>query len=320
MAAGSTSATIIEPWPELPAASWQETRDTFHMWTQIVGKVALALAPKINHWWGSTLRVDAAGLHTTLLPYGKRGVDFTFDLNNHVLSIRTTTGQRRELRLEPRSVADFYREFRARLAELDIEVPILARPVEIPVAIPFESDEEHASYDPAAVERFLALLVSADRVLSEFRSRFTGKVSPVHFFWGGFDLAVTRFSGRRAPKHPGGSPNCADWVMEEAYSHEVSSCGYWPAGAGGEGVFYSYSYPEPPGFRAARVLPDSASYDEAFGEFVLPYADIRSAEDPDAAVLAFVQSTYDAAADLADWDRQALEEDHDRFSNTMGHR
>jgi hypothetical protein len=296
----------VDPWPALPISDWQDTRDTLHLWTQIVGKVALSLAPPVNHWWATTLRVTATGLRTPLLPYRGVGIQIGFDFFRHVLSITTTTGARRELKLEPRSVADLYREFRARLTELDVHVRMVPRPVEMPVAIPFADDEEHGSYDSVAVATFFRSLVSAERVLSEFRSRFTGKVSPVHFFWGAFDLAVTRFSGREAPRHPGGVPNCPDWVMEESYSHEVSSCGYWPGGAA-EGIFYSYAYPEPDGFRASVVEPDTAFYEEALGEFILRYTDVRTANDPDAALLSFLESTYERAADLADWDRAALE-------------
>jgi len=297
---------MSESWPELPVAEWGDTRDTLHLWTQIVGKVVLALAPMTNHWWGITFRVSARGLQTPLLPYRGTGLQFEFDFSRHVLTIDSTIGVHREVALAPRSVADFYREFNARLAELDVHVRTQGRPTEMAVAIPFAEDERHASYDAAFATKFWRSLVSADRVLSEFRSRFIGKASPVHFFWGGFDLAVTRFSGREAPKHPGGVPNCPDWVQEEAYSHEVSSCGYWPNNAS-EGVFYSYAYPEPDGFKAWSIEPDAASYDGGMGEFILPYADVRNAGDPDAMLLSFLQSSYEAAAELASWDRKALE-------------
>jgi hypothetical protein len=287
----------IEPWPSLPVVEWADTRDTLQIWTQMVGKVSLGLAPHINHWWATTLRLSANGLTTPLLPYRGGGVQLAFDLRRHVLLIDTTIGEVREIGLYPRSVADFYKEFHACLDDLAIDVPIFAKPVEVPVSIPFEEDTTHASYDAEAVTRFWWSLVSAHRVLSRFRARFVGKASPIHFFWGGFDLAVTRFSGRRAPKHPGGAPNCAPWVMEEAYSHEVSSCGYWPQGAS-EGIFYSYAYPEPPGFSERHV----ANYDKGLGEFVLPYEDVRRADDPDATLLDFLQATFDAAAELADWD------------------
>jgi hypothetical protein len=296
----------VAGWPALPLHEWETTRDTVHMWTQIVGKVRLALAPPLNHSWGVTLYVNSVGLTTSLMPYRGRGLEITFDFQRHALDIVTSDGQRRELSLEPRSVADFHDEFFARLAELGIEVRIMGRPVEVAVAIPFADDTEHASYDAEYAHRFWKSLVAADRVLHQFRGGFLGKASPVHFFWGGFDLAVTRFSGRRAPRHPGGVPNCPAWVMEEAYSHEVSSCGYWPGGSD-EGSFYAYAYPEPPGFREQRISPAAALYDNALGDFILPYAAVRRAEDPDAMVLEFVQSAYSTAADLGDWDRAALE-------------
>ncbi len=292
-------------WPALPVAAWQETRDTLHLWTQIVGKIRLALAPMVNHWWQSTLYVTATGLTTSLIPYRSSGFELTFDFPRRLLALQTVEGERRELRLEPRSVADLHGELFARLAELGIEAPILGRPVEVAVAIPFAEDEEHASYDAEAATAFWRSLVDASRVLNAFRSGFVGKSSPVHFFWGAFDLAVTRFSGRTAPRHPGGVPNCADWVMERAYSHEVSSAGYWPGGPD-EGIFYSYAYPEPSGFRSAAV-PPGAAFDETLGEFVLGYGDVRRAPDPDATLLAFLESTYAAAADLGGWDRSSLE-------------
>jgi hypothetical protein len=293
-------------WPALPLAAWQETRDTLHLWTQVVGKVRLALAPMENHWWHVPLYVSARGLTTSVMHSGPRGLEIEFDFGRHVLEMRTPEGDARHVRLEPRSVADFYAETMGRLAELDMTVRILPRPVEIPVAIPFADDETHASYDPEYAHRFWLSLVQAHRVLTRFRSGFVGKVSPVHFFWGGFDLAVTRFSGRRAPRHPGGVPNCADWVMQDAYSQEVSSCGYWPNGAE-EGVFYAYAYPEPPGFRDWPVEPDGASYDAGLGEFLLPYGQVRTTKDPDATLLSFLQSTYEAEAELAHWDRDNLE-------------
>jgi Family of unknown function (DUF5996) len=229
-----------------------------------------------------------------------------FDFIDHVLELRTSRGQRRHVALEPRTVASFYRAVMTALGELDVHVRIMARPVEIPVAIPFEADEEHRSYDPAAVHRFWLALLQAHRVMSVFRARYIGKASPVHFFWGAGDLAVTRFSGRRAPKHGGGIPNCPDWVMEMAYSHEVSSCGFWPGGSA-EGAFYSYAYPQPDGFEEWPVAPDAAFYDKSLGEFILPYTTVRTAARPDAMLLEFLQSTYEAAAELAHWDRAALE-------------
>jgi len=285
-------------WPELRVEDWADTRDTLHMWTQIVGKVALKLAPPINHWWGSTFRVTARGYETILLG----DVQIVFDFRDHELTIDTTDGDRRTLALAPRSVADFYHEFRTKLTELGIDVTMYARPVEVSVAIPFARDETHASYDSDAVERFHQMLVATTDVLSEFRARFIGKVSPVQLFFGGFDLAVTRFSGRPAPRHRGGVPNCPDYVQQIAYSHEVSSAGYWPNGEG-EGMFYSYAYPELPGFKTAA----DAHYDDGFGEFVLPVTEVRTASDPDEALMTFLQSTYEAAANSASWDRAALE-------------
>ncbi|HZX02134.1 DUF5996 family protein [Kribbella sp.] len=281
-------------------AAWQPTRDTLHLWTQIVGKVRLALTPHVNHWWNVPLYVNSVGLTTSLMPYRGGGVEITFDFLTHTLLIHTTAGDRRVLRLEPRSVADFYAEFRSALRELDIDVHIRPVPVELPHAIPFDADHEHDSYDPAAVRDFYCSLVHAERVLTKFRSTFSGKVSPVHFFWGAFDLAVTRFSGRLAPRHAGGVPNCPDWVMAEAYSHEVSSCGYWPGGRE-EGIFYSYAYPIPPALEAAEIRPAAGYYDGELREFVLPYRDVRKADDPDAYLTEFLTSTYDAAKALANW-------------------
>lgn len=293
-------------WPELPVAAWEDTRDTLHLWTQIVGKVRLALEPWVNHSWQVPLYVNARGLTTSLMPDRGRGLEIQFDFVRHLLEMRTTDGDERQVRLEPRSVADFYAETLARLAELDVEVEMLPRPVEIPVAIPFPEDDTHTSYDADYAHRFWRSLVQAQRVLTGFRSRFVGKVSPVHFFWGGFDLAVTRFSGREAPRHPGGVPNCADWVMYDAYSHEVSSCGYWPVGAT-EGVFYAYAYPEPAGFRDWPVEPEEAVYDPGLGEFVLPYEVVRTAGDPDSTLMSFLQTSYEAAAEPGAWDRRQLE-------------
>ena len=294
-------------WPALPVAEWQDTRDTLHLWTQIVGKARMALAPPVNHWWHTTLYVDARGLTTSLMPVGDRaGLEATFDFQRHVLDLAHTDGRRATVALQPRSVADFHAETMARLRELDVDVRIVPRPVEVEVAIPFAEDHEHASYDGDAAHRFWRSLVDADRVLAAFRSGFVGKASPVHFFWGAFDLAVTRFSGRRAPLHPGGIPNCPDRVMHEAYSDEVSSCGYWPGGAD-EGIFYSYAYPAPDRFAEWRLERSVGRYDAGLGEFVLPYRDVRTAPDPDALLLDFLEETYDAAATLAGWDRASIE-------------
>jgi len=289
----------------LTLATWADTRDTLHMWTQVVGKVRLALEPAVNHWWQVPLYVSARGLTTSLMHAAHRSLEIEFDVVDHVLVLRTTDGERRSVALEPRTVAAFHAEVMGQLDVLGVHVEILARPVEVDPAIPFAEDSVHHAYDPDAARRFWLGLVEADRVLRRFRARFVGKASPVHVFWGGLDMAVTRFSGRPAPPHPGGAPNCADWVMQEAYSHEVSSCGYWPGGSE-EGSFYSYAYPEPDGFPDWPV-PAPGRYDAALGEFVLPYRAVRTAEDPDAVLLAFLQSTYEAAATLGRWDRSALE-------------
>ncbi|MBV1852821.1 DUF5996 family protein [Catellatospora tritici] len=291
-------------WPALPLDRWSDTRDTLQLWTQIVGKVRLALEPMVNHWWQVPLYVDARGLTTSLMPYGVIGLEMVFDFRRHVLELRTTDGRVAEVDLRGRSVADLYADVLARLDDLDIQVDLMGRPVELPEVVPFAADRQHCAYDPDFAHAFWLSLVQTHRVLTEFRSRFVGKVSPVHFFWGAFDLAVTRFSGRPAPLHPGGVPNCPDRVSQEAYSHEVSSCGYWPGG-GGQGIFYAYAYPEPPGFRDR--VPAGAHYDEQLGEFVLPYETVARADDPDAVLLAFLQHTYDSAADLAAWDRPNLE-------------
>jgi hypothetical protein len=295
-----------EPWPELTLSTWEDTLTTFHMWTQIVGKVRLAWEPMVNHWWQVPLYVSARGLTTSLMHREGTGVEIEFDLIDHVLQLRTTDGGNGQVRLQPRSVASFYEATMAALDKLGAPVRILPRPQEVREAIPFPEDEQHRSYDAAAVHRFWLALVQAHRVMTRFRARFIGKVSPVHFFWGGPDLAVTRFSGRTAPKHPGGVPNCADWVQELAYSHEVSSCGFWPGGSA-EGSFYAYAYPPPAGFAAWPVQPAGAYYDAELGEFLLPYAAVRTAAEPDTDLLSFFQSTYEAAAELGGWDRAALE-------------
>lgn len=293
-------------WPDLDQPAWHDTRDTLHMWTQVVGKVKLALNPMVNHWWQVPLYVSARGLTTSLLPAGDRGLEIEFDFADHRLRMRTTDGARRDVRLEPRSVANFYGATMSALDELGVRVRVHPRPSEVVEAIPFAEDEVHRSYDPDAAHRFWLALVRMHEVLVRFRAGFAGKASPVHFFWGAPDLCTTRFSGRPAPKHPGGVPNCPDWVQELAYSHELSSCGYWPGGDG-EGAFYAYAYPEPAGFADWPVEPAGASYDADLGEFVLPYTAVRTAPDPAATLLAFCQSTYDAAAELGGWDRAALE-------------
>jgi hypothetical protein len=293
-------------WPQLAVAEWAPTRDTLQLWTQIVGKVRMERTPLMSHWWNVPLYVSARGLTTSLIPAGARGFQIDFDFLDHHLDVVVSDGASRSLQLQPMTTARFYAELTGALDDLGLATPIWPMPVEIPGAIPFDTDEEHRSYDADQVERFWRLLVQADRVLETFRSRFVGKVSPVHLFWGALDLAVTRFSGRDAPPHPGGAPNCGPHVMHEAYSHEVSSAGYWP-GPTGEGVFYSYAYPAPDGFTETDLGVPDASYDDDLGEFVLPYTAVRTAGDPDQRLLEFLQATYDAAADLAGWDRAALE-------------
>ena len=304
-------------WPELTLSEWEDTRETFHMWTQIVGKVRLALEPMVNHWWQVPLYVSARGLTTSLMHADATGLEIEFDLIDHQLDLRTSDGRIRRVKLEPRSVASFYEATMAALDELDVRVTMLPRPVEVAESIPFADDERHHAYDAAAVHRFWRALEQAHRVMTRFRAGFMGKASPVHFFWGGPDLAVTRFSGRTAPKHGGGVPNCPDWVQELAYSHEVSSCGFWLGGSA-EGSFYSYAYPEPEGFDAWPVTPEPAYYDENLGEFILPYASVRTADDPDSVLLSFLESTYEAAADLGGWDRSALEVAHPFPSRDAG--
>jgi Family of unknown function (DUF5996) len=295
-------------WPELNWADWQATADTLHLWTQIVGKVRLRLTPIVNHWWGVVLYVNSRGLTTSAIPYGRRTFDVSFDFIDHVLRIDTSDGGREQFALAPMPVAAFYAEFFARLARLGIDVHIWPMPVEIPDAIPFTDDRSHATYDPVKAQRFWQALLQSHRVFQAFRARFLGKASPVHFFWGSFDLAATRFSGRRAPPYPGTAPNVANWVMREAYSHEVSSCGFWPGNGGyGRASFYCYAYPEPASFAAARLKTPGAFYDTQLKEFILPYDAVRSAADPDAALTSFLQETYEAAANGASWDRAALE-------------
>jgi hypothetical protein len=302
----STAPTSVS-WPVLAVADWEDTLDTLHMWAQIVGKVRLALEPMINHWWQVPLYVSSRGLTTSLMHSDGGPLELTFDFQDHVLAVSMADGRRHAVALEPRSVASFYAETMDCLHALSVDVPIFDRPVEVTEAIPFPDDERHRAYDPDSVHAFWLQLVNAHRVMMRFRGEFIGKASPVHFFWGAPDLAVSRFSGRRAPKRPaGGVPNCPDWVQELAYSHEVSSCGFWPGGSE-EGSFYSYAYPDPDGFAEWPVRPDGASYDAGLGEFILPYRTVRQADDPDATLLAFFRSTYEAAAELADWDRAALE-------------
>lgn len=306
------TARIERGWPSLRVQDWAKTRDTLHMWTQIVGKIRLTHAPMVNHWWQVTLYVTPRGLSTSTIPCGTRAFDIEFDFCDHRLRIRSSDGAARTVALEAKSVADFHAQVLGALEELDIEASIQATPNEVDPAIPFAADTEHAAYDPNAAQLFWRQLVQADRVFHDFRSHFIGKVSPVHFFWGAMDLACTRFSGRSAPAHPGGAPNCGDWVMVEGYSHELSSCGFWPGG-GEEGAFYAYAYPEPEGFADYQVGPAAAFYSVANGQFLLPYEAVRTATDPDRALLEFLHTTYQAAAERGGWDRAALEDDPDRW-------
>lgn len=291
-----------ECWPELPLASWQDTCETLHMWTQIVGKVRLALTPPANHWWHVPLYVNARGLTTTAIPYRGSAFEIQFDFLRHELLLRTAAGHEHPLPLGPRSVADFYSEFRSLLRAAEIEVKIWRMPVEIPNPIPFDEDHRHSAYDRDAVEKFWRILLSVQTIFQEFRSGFIGKCSPVHFFWGSFDLAVTRFSGRRAPERPG-----ADAMTREAYSHEVSSVGFWPGAGLGDPAFYSYTAPEPQGFSEAAVRPKTARYNPQLHEFVLMYEDVRNAASPSTALLDFCETTYRAGASLANWNCGALE-------------
>ncbi len=296
-------------WPALPYPEWKESCATLQLWTQIVGKIRLAQTPWVNHSWHVPLYVTATGLTTSVIPSGDRAFQIDFDFIDHVLWMKTSEGHARQVMLRPMPVAEFHAAVFEQLDDLGIAVSIDNRPNEIVDAIPFTEDMAHHAYDRDAAHRFWRILLSSHQVMSHFRSAFLGKVSPVHFFWGSFDLAVTRFSGRPAPLHPGGIPNLPDAVTREAYSHEVSSAGFWPGGGGvvDEPTFYSYAYPAPPGFAEAKALPAEASFHKTLGEFVLPYEAVRKARDPQAVLMEFLQSTYVAAADLAQWDRTALE-------------
>ena len=296
-----------ERWPALPYAAWQDTAATLQLMTQMAGKVRLARTPWLNHSWHVTLYVTARGLTTSPIPDGARQFQIDFDFLDHVLWLRTSDGHYRQLMLAPMPIAEFYTALMAALAELGIEAEIDTMPCEIADCIPFDADTVHKAYDAAYANRFWRVLASAQEVMSRFRTGFLGKASPVHFFWGSFDLAVTRFSGRAAPRHPGGVPHLPDAVAREAYSHEVSSAGFWPGGAGHDAAFYSYAYPAPAGFAEARVAPAAAFWSKELGEFLLPYAAMRTSPDPDGALMEFLQSTYEAAAELGKWDRAALE-------------
>jgi hypothetical protein len=303
MAVGKTVVDSSESWPALPLDAWADTYATLHMWTQIVGKVRLALSPRVNHWWEVPLYVSARGLTTSPIPYSNGVFEIQFDFIDHMLEVATCWGEMRTMSLGPRTVADFHKDFFELLRSLGVDVKIWSMPVEIPNPIRFAEDRVHGSYDPQYAHAFWRVLVSVDAIFKEFRSGFIGKVSPVHFFWGSFDLAVTRFSGRRAPERPG-----ADAITREAYSHEVSSVGFWPGGNGVQGAaFYSYAAPTPEGFGGRPVLPAAASFNKELGEFLLMYHDVRACGSPREALLDFCESTYEAAADLGRWDRAALE-------------
>lgn len=310
MASQNPSVAVDEhsTWPELPLQAWRDTYATLHMWTQIVGKIRLVLTPWVNHSWHVVLYLTASGLTTSPIPYRSRTFQIDFDFIEHQLVIRTSDGAMQAILLRPCPVADFYQDIFAALRALDIEVAIRKKPNEVAHPISFDRDFEHAAYDAEYAHRCWRALTQADRVFKTFRARYIGKCSPVHFFWGAFDLAVTRFSGRPAPEHPGGVPNLPDWVVREAYSHEVCSCGFWP---GNDAVpfpaFYAYAYPEPKGFPDVQVQPERAFYSRELKEFILPYSEVRQADSPDQELLAFLQSTYEAAADLGHWDRTSLE-------------
>jgi len=294
-------------WPALPLEQWKDTYGTLHMWTQIVWKIRLALAPLVNHWWNVTLYVTPRGLTTSAMPYNDRLIRIDFDFIDHMVLIQTTDGSTKSISLRPRQVAEVYQEMMASLESLGMPVNIWTTPVEVPDRTPFESDHKHAAYDPEYAQRVWRIMAQASRVFTEFRSRFIGKVSPIHFFWVAFDLAVTRFSGRTAPSHPG-VPNCGRFVAVEAYSHEVSSCGFWPGGGPvNEPAFYAYAYPEPQGFKDYPVKPQEAFYHTGMGEFLLPYDVVRNAKSPDEVLLSFMQTTYEAAATCAKWERRVLE-------------
>jgi len=301
-----TSVPALQ-WPELPLTDWRATYATLHMWSQIVGKTRLALAPMENHWWQVAFYINARGLTTSAMPYGNKSVEVQFDFMAHQLLIQVSDGSQRSFPLASMTVAEFFAQYMNTLHELGIDPKIYGSPVEVVTAIPFVQDHEHAIYKAHAAQQCWSIFLNAQRVMKTFRGAFTGKQSPVHFFWGSFDLACTRFSGRRAPRHPGGAPHCPDWVMVEAYSHECSSCGFWPGDENAQPAFYAYAYPEPQGYAARGVEPAAAHYDATAREFLLPYESLRAASNPDEALLRFFQTTYEAAADLGRWDRTALD-------------
>lgn len=297
-----------EEWPALPFEEWKDTCATLHMWTQIVGKIRLVQTPWTNHSWHVTLYLTARGLTTSPIPHRNGVFEIDFDFIDHKLLLKKSDGAQRDISLAPKSVASFYGEVMAKLGELDLPVEINTSPNEVADPIPFERDETHHSYVPEQANRFWRVMLQTDRVFKEFRSRFCGKNSPVHFFWGSNDLAVARFSGRSAPTHPGGIPHLPDEVTREAYSQEESSLGFWPGNKDMPAIFYSYAYPEPAGFAQAKIRPEAASYNATLREFILPYDAVRTSASPDEVILEFAQSTYDAASTLAKWDRAAFEE------------
>jgi hypothetical protein len=301
--------TTQENWPELPFASWSDTLNTLHRWTQIVGKTRMSHSPMQNHWWHATLYVTPRGLSTSSVPHGERSFDIEFDFIEHALGVRVSDGRTRSIPLRRMSVADFYHEYIGVLESLGIDADIYPAPNEMADNLRFEDDRVHASYDPDAVSRCWRVLSHADRLFKIMRGPYLGKSSPSHFWCGGFDLSFTRFSGRRAPTHPGGVPNCPDYVQVEAYSHECMSVGWWPGSPGGleEPAFYAYVYPEPPGCPEAPIRPAEARYDMGMREWILPYEAVRKSSDPDSLVLSFCAATYEAAASLGKWNREALE-------------
>ncbi len=295
-------------WPTLQTAGWLETRATLHMLTQIVGKTRLALAPFQNHWWQVPLYLTSRGLTTSAIPWREHTIEIEFDLVRHLLEVRSSLGQSGSIPLASRPVADFFSDYLDLLASFNVRPKFLKRPVEVQESIPFAEDFKHRTYDPEWAGAFWRVLLGVRNVFEQFRGEFIGKASPVHFFWGSMDLAATRFSGRPAPRHPGGAPNVANYVMEEAYSHEVSSAGFWPGDDSyPQAILYSYAYPEPQGFASAAVAPKLARYDGTLREFVLPYEELRLEEEPEKDLMEFLRSTYAAAATLGKWDRRALE-------------
>jgi hypothetical protein len=301
------SSTDPAAWPALELDAWEPTRDTLHMWTQVVGKVRMALAPPLNHWWHTTLYVTARGMTTGPMPYGARAVEVEFDFIDHRLRIECSDGGETGFALRPMTTAEFYAAFMDGLRSVGVEVTIRTTPSEVENPVPFERDTTHAAYDPEYARRFWTVLRSSAAVMERWRGGFVGKCSPVHLFWGAFDLAVTRFSGRKAPPHPS-VPGVPDFITREGYSHEVASAGFWPGGGTmRQAIYYAYAYPEPPGYRERTPRPAAASYSAEWGEFILPYDAVRLADDPEAALLAFLDSTYAVAADLGDWDRDGLE-------------